>query len=133
MYVLAIDWWTFFPWSDNAVWTFGEFLIVMVWALSHYLMATALYPNRSMTDYSFPERRPLVLWSFLFAASTDMAQTAVQGAFFDPWYYPVFVLFMMGSVAIGLLTSNQRVHQLTHWFLIMMMIAWSGIVRWVLA
>ncbi|MEE4173611.1 MAG: hypothetical protein V2I57_05110 [Xanthomonadales bacterium] len=132
MYVLAINWWTFFPWSENEVWTFGEFFVVLIWALSHYFMASALYPSRSLEDYSFAERRPLVLWGFLFAASTDMAQTAVQGAFFEPWYYSVFVLFMMGTSAIGLLTSNEQVHRLTPWFLIMCMVAWSGIVRWVL-
>jgi len=132
-YVLAINWWTFFPWSENDVWTFGEFFVVLLWALSHYLMASALYPSRSLEGYSFDERRPLVLWGFLVAAFADMAQTAVRGAFFDPWYYSVFVLSAMVITALGLLTANERVHRYTPWLLVLVLATWSAIVRWVLA
>jgi hypothetical protein len=132
LYVLAINWWTFFPWSENEIWTFGEFSMVLVWALGHYVMASALYPSRSLEGYSFTERRPLVLWSFLVAATTDVGQTAVQGALFEPWYYLAFVLFLMTTTAIGLLTPSERIHVTIPWFLILSMLIWSVVVRWML-
>lgn len=132
LYVLTINWWTFFPWSKNEVWTFGEFFVVMLWALGHYIMASALFPSRSLEGYSFNDRRPLVLWSFLLAATTDVAQTAVQGTLFDPWYYLLFVLLLMGTTAVGLMTPNETVHRVIPWLLIVAMVVWSIVVRWML-
>ncbi len=133
LYVLTINWWTFFPWSNNDIWTFGEFFIVLLWALCHYIMASALYPSRSLDGYSFTERRPLVLWSFLLAATADVGQTAVRGSLFDPWYYLVFVFSLMATTAIGLLTTRETVHRVIPWFLILAMAGWSVVVRWMLA
>lgn len=132
LYVLTINWWTFFPWSRIETWTFGDFFVVLLWALSHYVMASALYPSRSLEGYSFADRRPLVLWSFLLAATTDIAQAAARGALFDPWYYLLFVLFMMATTALGLLTPNENVHRAIPWFLVILMGVWSVIVRWIL-
>lgn len=132
LYVLALNWWTFFPWSKNESWTFGEFAVIMLWALGHYAMASALYPSRSLDGYSFEERRPLVIWAFLFAAAADAAQTAAQGMLFEPWYYLPFVLYLMGTATLGLMTQSETMHRLIPWVLIVSMAVWSLVVRWVL-
>lgn len=128
LYVLTINWWTFFPWSQHEVWAFEEFLIIVIWALAHYVMAIALYPRR-LDNYSFNEKRSAVMWAFLLASVSDMAQTAARGAFFDPWYYAPFVLFLMACTAIGLLTKRDALHEFIPWFLVVAMLIWSFVVR----
>ena len=68
LYVIVINWWTFFPWSKNVGWEFEEFLVILIWALAHYVMAVALFPMQ-MEDYSFPEKRSGVLWTCLLYTS----------------------------------------------------------------
>ena len=127
--VLVLNWWTFFPWVENSAWEVEEFFVVLVWALSHYVMASALYPSRSLEGYSFEARRSSVLWAFIAAAFLDMAQTAVRGGFFDPWYYSAFVSFLIGATSIGLLTRRESVHRVIPWFLVAVMVIWSVLQR----
>ncbi len=130
LYVLILDWWTFFPWVDNEVWTFDQFFIVLAWAFAHYAVATALYPSRTLEDYQFiDESRRSVCWTFIAAAVLDGASTAMRGDFFDPWYYSVFIAYMIVFASLGLLTSNDKVHKSIPWILVVSMAIWSLIVR----
>lgn len=132
LHVLVLNWWTFFPWSTNPSWEFEEFFAVLVWALAHYAMASALCPSRSLEGYSFEERRSSVLWAFIAAATLDMVQMSVRGDLFDPWYYSIFVIFLIAAASVGLLTRREAVHQVIPWLLILTMFLWSMIERRVL-
>ena len=129
LYVLVINWWTFFPWAKNTSWEFEEFFVVLVWALTHYVMAAALYPTRDLDEYIFSDHRTSILWAFLIAAALDVVQTGARGDLLNPWYYPLFVIYMMTATATGLLTSRDAIHQVIPWVLIGSMVIWSIVVR----
>jgi hypothetical protein len=129
LYMLVINWWTFFPWSQIEQWSFDLFFMILVWALAHYVMATSLFPGRSLEGYRFDERRRAICWAFIFAALTDIGQTAMRGALFSPWYYLVFVNYLMFTAAGGLLTTNNRFHRIIPWVLFLSMVTWSFVVR----
>lgn len=42
--VLVLNWWVVFIWRDHSNWSFDEFLVLVLWAISHYLIAITLYP-----------------------------------------------------------------------------------------
>jgi hypothetical protein len=41
--VLVLNWWVFFSWRNNEVWSFEMFLVLVLWAISHYAVAITLY------------------------------------------------------------------------------------------
>ena len=127
LYVLVINWWTFWPWHSHEIWSFLEFSAVILWALTHYVMATALYPSRSLEGYNFDEERRSILWAFIAAGSLDAVQTTLRGG--DGAAYYVFVGFMIGATAIGLLTRNSTAHRVIPWVLVISMLIWSFTAR----
>jgi len=129
LYVLSLNWWTFWPWSENPSWSFDEFFLVLLWATAHYAMASTLYPSRSLEDYNFEDNRKFVAWAFIVAAILDAAVTATRGDLFDPWYYLVFIGYMNITTSTGVLTRNELVHRYIPWFLLASVGLWSFIVR----
>jgi hypothetical protein len=47
--VLVANWWGFFRWSDNPEWTFPQFLFLVFWSTTHYLMAAFNWTFRTST------------------------------------------------------------------------------------
>lgn len=129
LYVTTLNWWTFFPWVEQPVWSFADFSVVICWAIAHYIMATALFPSRTLEGYDFNERRHGILWAFIAAALLDAAQTGMRGALFDPWYYLVFIVYMVVATAAGLVTKIDIVHRVIPWFLLISMVTWAFVVR----
>ena len=48
--VLVANWWGFFRWSDNPEWTFPQFLFLVFWSTTHYLLAVSIYPYEFLDD-----------------------------------------------------------------------------------
>jgi hypothetical protein len=42
--ILVLNWWVFFESRTLTDWSFGVFLVVVLWAVQFYLLAVVLYP-----------------------------------------------------------------------------------------
>lgn len=131
--VLLANWWGFFRWSDNPEWTFPQFLFLVFWSTTHYLLAVSMYPYEFLDEYSEEMQRKFLLWVMLVVLVSDLAENAVRGGLFNPWFYPVFMSFL-GLLAIAPLAwRNPMVMRVAGWIFFVAIIAWMTIVRGVLA
>ena len=90
--VLVLNWWMTFAWSDQKIWTLDLFLVMIAWAISHYVVAITLYPPDTPGGLGFDERRAWFYGAFIGVTVTDIAQTAARGDLFNPPTYLLFVL-----------------------------------------
>lgn len=130
--LLVGDWWQLFRWSDHTEWRFHEFLFLVFWAIAHYLMAVALFPNKLASDYSDELREKFVLWSALALTFFDAGENFIRESLFDPAYYPLKILLLVVLISLPLLIPKPAVMRLCGWILAVSMLAWSIVVRNVL-
>jgi hypothetical protein len=127
--VLVLNWWTFFAWASRTEWTFEEFLLLVLWALSFYGLAVALFPPDKSRATGDPDQHRWFAGALLITISLDIAQMALRGSLFAPWYYLPFV----GQYAIccvGLIWADSRlVQRAISWWLFLSITLWSLVVR----
>ncbi len=131
--VLVANWWGFFRWSDNPEWEFPEFLFLMFWSTTHYLLAVSMYPYAFLDEYSEEMQRKFLLCSMLVVVVADVAENAVRGELFSPWHYPVFISSIGVLAATPLVWKNPIVMCIAGWMLFAAVISWMTLVRGVLA
>lgn len=127
--VIILNWWVIFSWEDQASWSFDEFLLLVIWAFGHYLIAITLYPPSGSHSGSFENYRHWFMWSFFIMTFLDIAQTAMRGDLFNPWFYLLFVLHYSLLALIGALNNSAFFHRLLSWWFLIITLAWSLIVR----
>jgi len=127
--VLVLNWWVIFTWRDHANWSFDEFLVLVVWAISHYLIAITLYPPDEADFTVFESHRSVFLWSFAGMTLLDIAQTAMRGDLFHPWYYLIFALHYTAIFSAGTFIKSPAVHRVVSWWCLFSIVAWSLVVR----
>ena len=52
--VLVLNWWMLFTWHDFGPWSFDAFLLIVLWSLSFYILAIALYPPEEVAGTDVP-------------------------------------------------------------------------------
>ena len=128
--VLILDWWTGYSWHRQEVWSYEQFLIIIVWSLTHYVAAITLYPPQTTEiDYPFEDRRNRFLWAFMGVAATDILQTAARGDLFTPKIYLPFVLHYVAVPLLAILINRPRLYRWTAWYLFLSIAIWSFAVR----
>ena len=127
--VLILNWWMTFAWSDQEVWTLNLFLIMITWAISHYVVAITLYPPDSPGGLGFDDRRAWFFGAFVGVTIFDILQTAARGDLFSPWYYLPFVLHLTALSTIAIFFRNALFHKILAWYFLIIMVTWSLIVR----
>ena len=127
--ILLVNWWGFFLWSDNQQWHFIEFLYLVLWATTHYLLAVSLYPYDFMDSYTEELRRKFMLWTMLTIILLDVGEAALGGELFNPWYYLVFMAFLLGLVVAPLVLAKPVVLRVCGWILFITVLSWSVVVR----
>jgi hypothetical protein len=130
--LLLVNWWLFFRWSDNETWHYYEYAYLIGWATVHYLMAVSLYPYDFIDSSSQDLQRKFLLSSVIAAALIDVGETLVRGEFFDPWYYPITVTWVVGWAVACLVVPRPGLMRVAGWTLAVTMLGWSLIVRAVL-
>lgn len=130
--VLIANWWGFFRWSDNPEWTFLEFLFLVFWSTTHYLLAVSIYPYEFLDDYSEEMQRNFLLVAILVVIVADLAENAVRGELFSPWYYPLFMASIGVLAVLPLLWKHPRVMLLAGWLFFAAVVSWMTIARGVL-
>jgi len=110
--ILVLNWWVSFSWGDFTAWSFDIYLVLIVWAISLYMMAVILYPPDIRGDESYTElferNRQWLFGMFILMIGLDIAQTALRGDLFSPPIYLPFVLHYALLAAIGIVVSNRR-------------------------
>lgn len=131
--VLVANWWGFFRWSDNPEWAFPQFLFLVFWSTTHYLIAVSIYPYRFLDEYSEEMQKKFLLRAMLVVCIADLAENTVRGELFNPWYYPLF-MGSLGALALApLLWKSPEVMRNAGWAFFIAVVAWMTIVRGVLA
>ena len=131
--LLLLDWWVFFGWSDHTDWRFHEFIYLALWATIHYLMAVSLYPYQFLSEYSEELQRKFVLISVITLAFLDIGEKYVRGDLFEPWYYLIMIAYVVVLASLPLVFAKPWVMRICGWTLAVSMLAWSLIVRSMLA
>jgi hypothetical protein len=128
--VLILNWWVSYTWRDEIIWSFERFLIIIVWAVSHYVAAITLYPPlASGAEQPFARRRHWFLWAFFGIAITDLGQAWAKGELLDPWYYLPFVVHYAVLALVGIALRKPAFYRWMAWYFLTSMALWSFIVR----
>jgi hypothetical protein len=130
--ILLVNWWGFFRWSDNVEWQFLEFLFLVSWATTHYLLAVSLYPYDFIDNYTEELRRKFLLWMMLAVIAMDVCEIIIRQELLDPWYYPIFMAFLTGLVILSLAIPKPLILRACGWILFLSILSWSVVVRSVL-
>ncbi len=135
--VLVLNWWVAFSWRNETHWSFETFLLVIIWAVSMFMMAVLLYPPEldPGEDYAgvFEKNRKWFLGTFIVMILTDIGQTALRGALFDPPIYLPFVLQYAALAGIGIAVPSPRYQNFFGWWVLITLLIWSFVVRRMLA
>ena len=131
--MLVLNWWVIFTWRGHADWSFEEFLVLVFWAISHYLLAITLYPPEESGYTDVEPHRRWFLWAFVGMGLLDMGQTAMRGDLFRPWYYLPFVLQYMVIALIAIFVRSPIVQRIVSWWFLVSVVTWALVVRRFLA
>jgi hypothetical protein len=127
--VLVLNWWMTFAWSGQEIWTLDLFLVMITWAISHYVVAITLYPPDTPDGPGFDDRRAWFFGAFVAVTIFDILQTAARGDLFSPWYYLPFVLHLTVLSAIAIFFKSPLFHKILAWYFLIIMVSWSLVVR----
>jgi hypothetical protein len=127
--LLVLNWWVAFSWRDHPQWSFDAFLLMVFWSIANFLMAITLYPPSTAGAADFDSHRSWFLWAFLFMGVFDIAQTAMQGSLFHPWYYLPFVGHYIVLALLGIRFKQPAFQRALGWWLLISILLWSLIVR----
>lgn len=115
---IVIIWWGMFWWSNQQDWLFFQFLLLIVYAIVLFLLASLLYPWDMPSDFDseqhFYDTRPWFFSVLGIAWLIDVPETLLkseEGLRDSPQgYFPLVILFVVLSV-IGALWSNKTFHK----------------------
>lgn len=131
--ILVVDWWTFFAWSTHPNWSFGTYIVLVLWAISQYMLVVTLYaPDDDQTDgvnMMWEENRRWFLWTFVAFLTLDILQTAIRGALLQPVWYLPYVLHYTALVWIALWFAQRSVQRWVGWYVLVTLVAWSFVIR----
>jgi hypothetical protein len=103
--LIVLNWWGLFAWKDASDWSLIQFLVLMLWSLSMFVLCVAVYPPGELAKEVFEKHRSVVLLAVAAVGVLDIAQTALHSALFEPaTYLPVVSHF----VALALLAAAVR-------------------------
>jgi hypothetical protein len=132
-WTLMLNWWVFFESRRVEEWSFGLFLIVIVWAVLYFLMAVVLYPPDMSEgeDYAevFERNRTWFLGLFVASAVSDVVLTASRGALLEPPTYLPFALHLVVLGALGIVIKSRRFQLVLAGYVLGIGLTWSLVVR----
>lgn len=135
--ILVLNWWVFFQSREFSNWSFGVFLVVVLWAVQFYLLAVILYPPdmAEEEDYGavFERNRRWFLGLFTSSALTDIGLTALRGDLFDPPEYLPFASHLALLGFLGVVVKARRYQVFLAGYVLVIGLGWSLVVRRFLA
>jgi hypothetical protein len=125
----VLNWWVFFGMRNYSAWSFEVFLLIVLWALSFYVLAIALYPPEDLHLGASPVRYRLFHAAVVVTISLDIAWTAVQGKLLTPWYYLPFVLHYVALAIVAEATESRALQRAIAWWFLVSIVVWALVVR----
>ncbi len=131
--LLVLQWWVTFKWNSQVNWSFDEFLILIAWTISLYMMTVFLYPPDLSEEEEqrdrFHRNRTGYYSTFLAMCLLDIAQTAIRGDIFHPvWYFPFVGQYALVAVG-GLVAQRRSYNRFFAWYLLITLLIWALVVR----
>ena len=126
--VLLLNWWVFFKWHTELEWSFDRFLILTLWAMTHYVMAVSVYPP-GQAEVDDDRRSSWFLWAFIAVAFADITITSMRGDLFRPWFYLPFVLHYVVLSLVAITVNTPTIHRFTSWWFLSITVIWALVVR----
>lgn len=115
---IVIIWWGMFWWSKQIQWSFFEFLLLLLYAITLFLAASLLYPWDMTKNFDFrahfDETRVWFFSVFLFAWCLDIPETvlkAEEGVRDLPEIYLAMVAVQFSLAGLAVLWSNMSYHK----------------------
>jgi len=135
--MLVLNWWVFFQSRTFTNWSFGVFLVVILWAVLFYLMTVVLYPPdlAEAEDYGgvFERDRQWFLGLFVASSLSDIGLTALRGDLLDPPQYLPFVGHFVVLGILGMLIKARRFQLFLAGYVLIISLVWSLLARRFLA
>ncbi|MEP5763586.1 MAG: hypothetical protein ABJ308_03300 [Halieaceae bacterium] len=132
-FVLVLNWWVFLLWRDTSVWTYPMFLTIVLWTISMYILALALYPPHLPEDVNYRElyesNRTWFLSTFIIMCLLDILVTYMRENQIPELFYVAFVGHFALIAAIGIAFKKRKYDLLAAWYTVITMALWSFGVR----
>jgi len=131
--LLVLQWWVTFKWNTQVNWSFDEFLVLIVWTISLYMLTVFLYPPDLSEGEEHGDRfhrnRTGYYSTFLTMCLLDIAQTAIRGDVFHPVWYLPFVSQYALLASAGLIARRRGYNRFFAWYLLSTLLIWALVVR----
>jgi hypothetical protein len=131
--ILVLNWWVFFSWSEHQRWSFGPYVVLVLWAVAHYLLVVTLYePDADPGDRRntmWTDNRVWFLTTFVLLLTFDILQTAMRGALLQPVWYLPYVLHYVVLTLITLVIENRALQRWVGWYVLLTLVGWSFVIR----
>jgi len=116
---IVIIWWGMFWWSNQQDWLFFQFLLLILYAIILFLLASLLYPWDLPTDFDFEKHffdtRPWFFSVLAIAWGVDIPETLLKSEYglrdLPQGYIPLAITFMVTSV-VAVLWPNKTYHKI---------------------
>lgn len=93
--ILVLNWWVSFSWRNETNWSYEEFLVLIVWTISLYMLTIFLYPPDLSEEEAhrnvWTQNRVGYYSAFIGICVFDILQTGIRGDLLHPVWYLSFV------------------------------------------
>jgi hypothetical protein len=131
--LLVLQWWVTFKWNTQVNWSFDEFLVLIVWTISLYMLTVFLYPPDLSEGEEHGDRfhrnRTGYYSTFVAMCLLDITQTAIRGDVFHPVWYLPFVSQYALLASAGLIARRRGYNRFFAWYLLSTLLIWALVVR----
>jgi len=131
--IFVLNWWVFLLWRNFDSWTFTAFFIVILWTVSMYVMALALYPPRLSRDVDyralFEANRTWFLTTFTAMLILDMIVTAIRERSVPETFFLLYVGHYAVITALGIGIRNRTYDLVAAWYIAVTLVLWSFGIR----
>ena len=116
---IVVIWWGMFWWSNQQDWLFYQFLLLILYAIVLFLLASLLYPWNFPADFDFEKHffntRPWFFSTLALAWVIDIPETLLKSRYQLrdlPPGYPFLVSTFIALGLVGAIWSNKIYHKI---------------------
>jgi len=131
--ILVLNWWVSFSWRNDANWSYEQFLALIAWTISLYMVTIFLYPPDLSEEEAhrdvWIQNRVGYYATFVIICILDILQTGIRGDLFHPVWYLPFVGHYALLAMFGLILRRRGYDRFFAWYQLITVLAWSLVVR----
>jgi hypothetical protein len=132
LFTAVFFWWFEYQYHTVQQWTFGLYLLILIYAFNLYVAAALLFPFdqgdfTSYEDYFFA-KRTWFLGLFIIAQVLDVIDTAMKGARHFSDFGATYLIaegFFVALALVGIKTANRTYHAILALMVVAYWIYWA--------